>query len=160
MKYALAGLLLAVYSVGFAQLTIEDAGIWFEPDQPGHGLIITTWPDTPEVAAGGNVAWFTNTPDGSAQAWLLSENLIIGQSQVEAFVPMGAFPAFGHVLGDPAGQFELTKIDSERIELEYQIFIWPTRCDGRPRPGPLPNFCAGSIVFHRLTPPLFPSGDE
>lgn len=153
LKTVLAGLLMGLVALpAWAQIEAGDAGIWFEPDQPGHGLIITTWPDTPEVAGGGNVAWFTYTPDGSEQAWLLSENLVEGQQTVEAFVPMGAFPAFGHVLGDPAGEFELTKIEPDRLELAYQIFIWPTRCDGRPRPGPLPDFCAGSIVFHRLTP--------
>lgn len=145
---------IAILAAPVASLELSDAGIWSEPDQPGHGLIITTWPDTPELEAGGNVAWFTNAPDGTEQTWFLTENLIVGQRTVDAFLPIGAFPAFNHVLGDPVAEFEFTKIEPDRIRLDYEIYIWPTRCDGRPRPGPLPDFCAGTIVFHRLTPAL------
>jgi plastocyanin len=39
-------------------------GSWYDPDQSGHGLFIEVLPENRFLAA-----WFTFTPDGSAQSW-------------------------------------------------------------------------------------------
>jgi len=156
MKIITAMVLSGLMSVASA-LEISDNGIWFEPDLSGHGLIITTYPDFgdgDQLLGGGNLTWFTQTPDGSGQAWFFSDNLIFGQSVVDIYLPTGSFPAFNFSLGVPAGQLEITKLSDNIIRLDYQIYVWEPDCDPRPQAGPLPSFCAGTITLKRLTPEL------
>lgn len=58
MKYALSLTLLAASCSAMA-LDRGQSGLWFNPDQPGHGFEITAV--TPDTAS---VAWYTFDPDG------------------------------------------------------------------------------------------------
>ncbi len=57
------GAIIVRASPGFA-IGPGITGSWYGPDQSGHGLFVEVLPESRFLAA-----WFTFTPDGSAQSW-------------------------------------------------------------------------------------------
>jgi len=151
MKTFLALVFLLFTQTATAQLSINDSGIWNEEGRDGHGLIITTWPETPNLSAGANITWFTHTPSGDGQAWLISDNLVEGEDSVRFYMPMGSFPADNYVRGDSVGTFTISKIDENTILLTFLHDLWEVGCLGVGVSPPPPS-CFGTIVFNRLTP--------
>jgi len=153
MKSFLGILFLFFAQTAVAQLTINDAGIWSEEGREGHGLIITTWPETGDLPSGANITWFTHTPSGDGQVWLFGDNLVEGNTTVDFYMPMGSFPAENYERGDPVGTFSIEKISQHEISLTFTHYLWTVGCvAGQPIVSPPPPNCNGVITFNRLTP--------
>lgn len=103
------------------------SGAWFDPGQPGHGILIEA--DAETITA----FWFTYDFSGN-QAWFVTDSPRPnpeGLSRPQEFVlyqPAGFFPAEAVDLGEPVGTLSITPWftlqDGEvLVELEVEWFI-------------------------------------
>jgi hypothetical protein len=126
-------------------LSKQTTGTWYDPSQPGHGLII----HADKVLL---VYWFTYLFDGG-QAWYVAqgdEDFRKGELEMSLYAPEGRFPAIDSQNGDPCGVVTLKAIGANKLGFDYQFLNDHQGCkavDFSPRN---PK-CGGSFEFARLT---------
>ena len=110
--------------VGFA-----NAGHWYEPEQPGHGMTIQ--------AVGSEYAaqWYFH--DGDMTRWVASDVCRYGEPCPVFTVDANGFPAVGAELVE-AGEITLVQ-DGEALLVEYALDVEEVVCGFLP--GPFPAEC-------------------
>lgn len=148
MKALILALLLLAGSA-YAELELSDAGLWYEPANPGHGIQVNTWLDSEDrvVAA---IFWYTYDLEGG-QAWYLVDNIVSPNTDALLYRPGGLFPSQGFDVGLPVGDVRINKLDDGRLKFEATIDDLPQGCTGRPQSVPVP-FCFADFSFERLSP--------
>lgn len=68
------GAIIVQASPGFA-IGPGITGSWYDPDQSGHGIVVEVLPANRLLAA-----WFTFTPDGTAQSWFTGVGTYLGDT--------------------------------------------------------------------------------
>lgn len=156
----LAGLagMMGLASIALAQIGPEHDGHWNSPGLERQGLSIEAWPDQADGrAAGAFAVWYTYTPDGPDQAWLISDIFAPGEDTAPLYITAGAFPGvyvdppIDQEL-EPIGELRIRPFGEDRLSVRYSIQVFPENCDPRPQPSPRPPFCAGQLTFERLSP--------
>jgi hypothetical protein len=143
-----ASLLLAATTLGHAATAVQPGhtGLWFDPDNDGHGLFIHVI--SPQQAA---ATWNVFQPDGS-QLWLFGDGRIdVGRIIFDAFVVEGGTfpPRFGDQRPEATawGQFIVDFVDCNSARLRWES----TQAGFQPDEIPLTrlSFAAGSACAER-----------
>lgn len=147
MKYLLAFFALAMCAAAAALDPAAD-GVWYEPDFPGHGLIVETWP---ENESGNGLAFYYGYDLDGNQRWFMTGNFSEGVNRVPLYEPTGIFPNFEFEVGEPIGEADIAyNPASDTLSMEFTIVYDLSGCTGRPVSLAVP-FCFGEFLFERLT---------
>jgi len=147
MKY-LAIILLFVSSCVFAE---DPAGMWYDPEHPGHGLQISG-----DNGFGRSLVWYLHRADGSTGFVISGENCESFPCVVALYEPTSGFLGgkFGGPeleLGEPVGMLELTPVEGG-FEGEYDLIGFASdNCSGISPGGLIFRGCVGKVSFSRLT---------
>lgn len=158
LQAVLAGLFICISTVSaqtVPQIPVD--GAYFDPDNPGWGVIL----DINQREAEAVAYVFTYTFSGD-QAWLVSDPFKFDAPVAAVYAPTGFFPAFDVDIGEPVGVIEFTLTPTlgvlEAITVEWDLVSGFSngfdQCSGVP---PYPLDCHGSA---RLTPVYPRSGPK
>ena len=164
----LAGTLLTISTFAMSQEFFhasEADGMWFMPDNPGHGLVVN-YNYSNDVAA---VTWFLHRPDRSS-AFLSGLQLcqffpcVLELVETSASLLGGAPPGVGTFfeLGETVGEVELTLLNNNEMRVKYNFIPWlsgntPKYCSNISAMGYLWRGCAGTLNMVRLTRSTLPT---
>ena len=154
MKHLLLAFLLLPFSAA-AELSLDDAGLWYDPGNPGHGITVNTWLDDEgrTVAA---IFWYTYAvatgvpEEDGAQVWYLVDNIVSPNDTAVIYRSTGIFPAQSFMLGDPVGIVTLEKEPDGSLSFDVLINDRLNGCNG-PQPIAVPA-CYAEFRFERLSP--------
>jgi hypothetical protein len=155
MKFFQAILLtLLVAFCGTAQAFDID-GAWFDPSEPGYGILFDNEPSSGTFMAMFTYEFFTEAP---GQAWYVAytehPNPADSDSYSQVFYgarAVGEFPAGdSQQTLEPTVRITVTSLGPNELHVQWH-FVQETPCLS-PRVSPSPPFCDGEAVFVRLLP--------
>ena len=128
----------------------DPAGLWYDPDRPGHGLYISG-----DNGFGRSLTWYLHRHDGSSGFVISDENCAkfpcVVALHEPAAGPFGASYDRGFDLGDPVGSLEIHQHDDE-FSVKYDLRGFYGEVCSQSSPGGLIfNGCVGRVKFTRLT---------
>ena len=135
--------LLCMFSISSARAD-DLSGAYFDPDAPGHGIIIDDGGET-----GFTVYWFLHDFDGE-QLWLVSDSTVDGTTEdLTLFVTTAdGFPQRGVEL-DAVGVLSVIPLAPNEVQL---IWSFHTGECQRPQFSPMNLNCDGFVDLVRLSP--------
>lgn len=150
IRTILASLVLLFASASAIALDTSDAGAWYDPATPGHGVLIDS--------RGDNVVlfWFTYAPQTPDQVWYASSAEAAGSNftEFDLFEPVGLFPSVGFDVGDPVGTMSVEQVWDDMNQRDVLRFTFSFK--GFSDRCPLVEFsprdptCSGGFDFVRL----------
>lgn len=153
-------LLFAFTTSAFADRSFNVSGSWFDPENPGWGIVVDHGEDGTFVA----IFTYNFFTEDAGQAWYVGFNDapetradLYQPPYTETFLvnrPTGQFPALNYLQATPSGTFTFTQFNDE--EWDTMLVEWSFSNEPpcvTPRVSPSPPFCKGSAVFYRFVTP-------
>lgn len=131
-------------SVGASE-GFDYAGLWYQPDRPGTGILIT-----PDMGAGHGVIWYLHRRDGTSAFIVGGENCTSFPCVVTLKEPTANWLGGNLDLGEPVGNVDFSEWDG-RLRVNFDLReLSPEICEGISIGGILLRECAGTKFFSRL----------
>lgn len=171
--------MLLLFSLFAVNAVANNSGMWFDPDQSGHGISLFEWNSANHEMPDGVVFWWYTYDNDGNQLWLMSslEESALDMT-FDLYAPTAsAFPTADDVdVGEVVGVATLSDNLDGTLEFSWEIVSPVTTCAdvyGFVPPGPLDPRCRnendgfspgtvldeglgleeeGAATFQRLTP--------
>lgn len=146
MKHFVAFVILALFSVS-AVASDDFAGLWYNPDKPGHGIQINR-----DGGFGHAITWYLYRKDGSSAFVTALETCEEFPCVVSLAEPTARFLDGDAELGDAVGSVELTPQEDGSLEVDYDLslFLGADHCYGISPGGMIFRQCVGKFDMIKL----------
>lgn len=142
MKKLLMATLLLLPAMAFGQ-----AGLWYDPDHPGHGIQINR-----DGGFGHAITWYLYRKDGSTAFLTAGETCKEFPCVVALHEPKAGFMGLGEFeLGPEVGMVELSFTDEGIMLVDYELVAWVEECRGASPGGIIFQRCIGDLEMVKLT---------